>query len=212
MKTDNSILFNRRRFLQSAALLGGAAGFDVWPLPNAAASPAGRQFLTTLSYVSDDGMVDADTLSSGDSSLVGSGVYVTIEDYGLPNGTAPLFRGFVAIFSVESGSQSEPIPFYAWAPSTPVKRSRFFMPVAPANGISFSILTNDQQFPVESYYLAADNARHAGKLRTGMYVIAPRSSGNAFAPKTGNGIVRLVGTNDELPYFEHLLINVAGAE
>jgi hypothetical protein len=212
MKTDNSIFFNRRSFLKSAALLGGAAGLEVWPLPDAAASPAARQYLTTVSYLTDEGLVEASALPSGDSSLIGSGVYVTIGNYTLPDGVKPLFRGFVATFLVENGEQSEPVPFYAWAPTTPVKQSRFFMPVLPANGIYFSILTNDEQFPVESYYLSADSTRHAAKLRTGMYVIASRLPGAGYEAKMERGVVRLLGPNDEQPYFEHLLVNITGAE
>jgi hypothetical protein len=211
MKTNNSNLLNRRGFLKGAALLGGAAAMDVWPMPRAGASTAAGHWLTTLSYVSDDGLVDAGTLPFGDFSLVGSGVLVTIENYGLPDGTEPLFRGFVGVFMVENGSESESIPFYAWVPTTPVKRARFFMPVSPTNGISFSILTNNSQFPVESYYLATD-ASHKAKLRTGMYVISSRPPATAFAPKRDGGSVRLVGTSDEAPYFEHLLIDIARAE
>jgi hypothetical protein len=212
MKIDKSISFNRRGFLKSAGLLGGAAAFDFWPQSGVAASPAARQYLTTVSYLSDDGLVEASALPSGDSSLIGSGVYVTIQNYSLPDGTKPLFRGFMATFLVENGEQSEPVPFYAWAPANPVKQSRFFMPVLPANGIYFSILTNDDQFPVESYYLSADSTRHAAKLRTGMYVIASRLPGAGYEPKTERGVVRLLGTNDETPYFEHLLVNITGAE
>ena len=212
MKTNKSILFNRRGFLKCASLLGGAAAFDVWSLPRADAFPAARQWLTSILYLSDGGLVDARTLDSGDSSLMGSGVRVTIENYGLPDRISPRFRGFVAQFVVENGLESEPVPFYAWAPATPMKRSSFFMPVSPANGIMFSILTNDLQFPSELYYLALDRAARSAKLRTGMYVIASGSPGTSFAPKTENGAVRLVNTYGELPYFEHLLINVARAE
>lgn len=211
MKTANSILFNRRGFLKSAGLIGAAA-FDIWPLPRAAASTATRRWLTTVSYVSGGGLVDAGTLTSGDSSLIGTGVRVTIENYGLPDRVKPLFRGFVAVFLVENGSASESVPFYAWAPTTPIKRCSFFMPVSPANGILFSILTNDPQFPVESYYLAVDGAAQTAKLRTGMYVIASGSPHAAFAPKMEKGVVRLVNTYDKLPYFEHLLIDVAREE
>jgi hypothetical protein len=210
--TDNSILLNRRGFLKSATLLGGAAAaFDIWPLPSAAAATAVGHSITNLSYFSEDGLVDAGTLSA-DSSLMGSGVHVTIENYVLPDGANPLFRGFVATFMIENDSQSESVPFYAWAPTTPVKRSRFFMPVSPANGILFSVLTNDSHFPVESYYLAVDDARNTAKLRTGMYVISSRSPGTAIAPKNENRTMRLLGTNDQLQYFEHLLIDIARAE
>jgi hypothetical protein len=212
MKTDNSILLNRRGFLKSATLIGGAAALDVWSLPEATASPAAGHSLTNLSYFSEDGLIEAGSLASGDSSLMGSGVLVTIENYDLPDGAKPLFRRFAATFIVENGSQSESVPFYAWAPTTPVKRSRFYMPVSPANGIMFSVLTTDAQFPVESYYLAVDDSRNTAKLRTGTYVIWSRSPGTAPAPKKENRTMRLNGTNDQLQYFEHLLIDVARAE
>jgi hypothetical protein len=212
MKTNNSILFDRRGFLKSAGLLGGAAAFEVWPLAQAAAFPAPRQSITSVLYLSDAGLVDARTLASGDSSLTGPGVRLTIENYGVPDRISPRFRGFVAQFLVENGPDSEPVPFYAWTPTTPMKRSSFFMPVSPVNGIMFSVLTSDPQFPAELYYLAVDSAARSAKLRTGKYVIASGSPGTSFAPKIENGVVRLVNTYDELPYFEHLLIDVARAE
>lgn len=214
MKTDNSILFNRRGFLKSAALLGGAAALDVGSVSMVgAAAPSTGQGLTTLSYWSRYGLVDAGTLISGDASLLDSGVRVTIEDYVLPGGATPLFRGLVATFIVDNGSQSESLPFYAWAPTTPVKRSSFFMPVAPAGGILFSVLTTQPQVPAESYYLAVDSAGAAAKLRTGLYVIASGyGRSGSVAPKRENGILRLADGYDQPPYFEHLLIDVAKAE
>jgi hypothetical protein len=212
MKTDNSILFNRRGFLKTAALLGGAAALEIGDMPLAGAARSKGQGLTTLWYWSDDGLVDAGTLPSGDSSLMESGVRVTIENYSLPAGAEPLIRGFVAEFLIDTGEQSESVPYYAWAPSNPVKRSSFFMPVSPANGILFSVVTTASQFPAESYYLAVDNASPGPKLRTGLYAIASRYGGTGrVAPKTENGVVRLVNTYDEPPSFEHLLIDVAEA-
>jgi hypothetical protein len=85
------------------------------------------------------------------------------------------------------------------------------MPVAPANGILFSVVTTAPQFPVDSYYLAVDNSAEA-KLRSGLYVIASgHGRTGRVAPKMENGVVRLVDTNDEPPYFEYLLIDVARA-
>jgi hypothetical protein len=213
MKTDHWTLFNRRGFLKTAALLGGAAALDlrtVLRAGGATGSADSGQSLTTLSYVSDDGLVDARTLASGDSSLLNSGVRVTIEDYSLPDGMKPLFRGFVGVFIVANGGQSESVPFYAWAPTTPVKRSSFFMPVTPADGILFSVLTTEPEFPVESYYLTVDNAVPAARLRTGLYVFGSGYGRTGrIAPKKENGAVRLADRYDEPSYFEYLLIDIA---
>ena len=211
MKTENSILFNRRGFLKSAALLGGMTALHAGSLPLAGAAKYTGQGHTTLWYSSDGGLVDAGTLASGDSSLMNSGVRVTIENYYLPDRVDPLLRGFVAVFIVDNDSQSESLPFYAWAPSTPAKRSSFFMPASPANGILFSIVTNAPHFPVESYYLTLDNAALEAKLRTGLYVVAAGSPTGRAVPKKENGVVRLVDRYDEPPYFEHLLIDMARA-
>lgn len=216
MKTDHCTLFDRRAFLKSAALLGSATALGISPVPWAGAAPGSMnagQSLTTLSYFSDQGLVDARTLRSGDSSLAGPGVRVTIENYGLPAGVEPLFRMFVGVFIVGNGAQSESVPFYAWAPTIPVKRSSFFMPVSPADGILFSLMTNEPEFPVEPYYLTIDNTVPAAKLRTGLYVIASGfGRAGRLAPRTENGVVRMAGMYGEPPYFEHLLIDIARAE
>jgi hypothetical protein len=209
----NSILFNRRRFLKSSALLGSAAALEAISIPISGAAAGFLQPAMTLSYWSSEGLVDATTLASGDASLASSGVRVTIENYSPPEGVSPLFRGFVAMFVVDTGSQSEPLPFYAWVPTNPVKRSSFFMPVSPANGISFLIATAEQRFSTESYYLTVESASPAAKLRTGLYVIAAGyRRPEHLAPRTESGLVRLADTNGQPPSFEHLLIDVARAE
>ena len=187
MNNHKPAVLGRRQFLKSAAILAGAAAFD---LPQQARALVGAgdhsvalrltdanigcrsQGATSLAYWNGRTFVDPRLMARGDRSLMESGVSVLLHDHYVPNGASPVLSACSPIFHIEADGDTIPVPFCAWSVSSSKPRnSRFYMPVVSSSGILLQFQALEANGRAESHFLSVGDELNSPKLRCGTYAI-----------------------------------------
>jgi hypothetical protein len=212
MKETNQALLGRRDILRGAAVVTASVAMGLAPDNTGKAEAATSQAAsaTTLAYWTGNSFIDPSTITATNPQLYVKGANVTIQGHFLPStSTGPVLRVLVARFAVLISGAIQYLPFYTWAAlPSPTPNAQFHMPVAPAQGLVFSIRYSSTVMGEEYYFLSYQSTPGTPTLHVGTYVLAagsPNWAGCRLVTTDGVPAVQCAGSPVN---FEYLTIAV----
>ncbi len=173
--THTRQLMDRRDVLRGAAAVAATAVVGLSRGSADAATPSVSKSATTIAYWNGASFVNPASVAPADPSVFGKGARITVIGYSNPNPSSPPnLKALKARFAIQTTNGTQDVPFLSWV-SFPysIRRSKFKMPVAPVQGLVFSVdsAANGDEY----YYLSLNASAGSVGLRTGTYIIASGS-------------------------------------